>query len=66
MKYAITLTQDQIDDIMYNYAMMDVEISTESIIQFVREKYHAEYHAFRRELVFHDEKYYNWYILKQE
>jgi hypothetical protein len=66
MKYAITLAQDQIDDIMYNYTMMDVEISSESIIQFVREKYHAEYYAFRRELVFHDEKYYNWYILKQE
>jgi hypothetical protein len=62
MKYTIALTEDQIGDIMYNYTMQ--EDSNTSIVDYIRNKYHAEYYAFRRELVFHDEKYYNWYILK--
>lgn len=66
MKYTHSLTEDQIDDIMYNYAMQDSEISSIGIMDYIRKVYHAEYYPFRKELVFHDEKYYNWFILKYE
>lgn len=64
IKYTISLTQDQLDDIMYNYAMNDDLINPIGIVDYVRKSYHAEYYPFRKELEFHDEKYYNWFILK--
>ena len=65
-RYEIILTQQQYNDVVYDYCMKHPSIVVEytSVAEYVLSEFKGEWQAFRRAIVFHDEKYYNWFLLK--
>lgn len=56
----ITLSENQYSKLLEEYSADDYIVSVK---EYVRIKYKGEWQAFRRSIVFTDQKYYNWFIL---
>jgi len=59
--YEIILTEQQYSDLMVDYYESCVHYPLKDYVDVL---YKGEWQPFRRAIVFHEEKYFNWFIIK--
>lgn len=56
------MTDVQLGKLVSQY-IKNNDMASQYISDYIRNKYHGEFYAFRKVVAFEEEKHYNWFIL---